>query len=737
MINRITRTLSFRQATQTMVAAAGLGVMATLVQVGLEGLPGSVTLAGPEAWAERWPETGPATAFLHRLGVNLAQTLGLGLALVAIVDTMVTRPLLRIARELAGVNPLTVGVTTIAIPPGHEADELGTLVARFNLLLGTMAVKDRDRGRQQEALAKSEERLRLAITATRSGIWDINLETNEYWWSPEFAAALGYAPDDLVPDPATWRALVHPDDLAGVLRRWTVRAQGSSRTFRMVYRMRGKSGAWMWVKDRVLIIRGADGRPRRYTGIMRDITAQKLAEDQLKHLATHDQLTNLPNRTLIQDRLERSLTATSGTGGKVAVLFLDIDRFKLINESIGHEAGDAVLRAVAERLPAAIGAANTLGRLNGDAFVAVLAGVQEPDIARCAQAMLAAMRDPFAVEDRSLQLAASIGISVFPDDAGDVATLMKHADAAVNQAKVQAGNSYQFYTAEMQDHALARLALEQDLHEAIGRSELELWYQPKVCVGSLKIIGFEALIRWPRAGGGYVPPSEFIPVAEETGLIVPIGDWVIETACRQLVLWRDSGRRPVPIAVNVSARQLKTRAVVARIAEHLAHYRLPPELLQIEITESVLLDDVDTTVAILHEIRDLGVGISIDDFGTGYSSLAYLRRLPIGTLKIDRAFIRNLPGDAEDATMTAAIIGLGRQLGLRLVAEGVETPEQLAFLRDAGCDEMQGFLFSPARPADDFAGLSHYARWLPANGSPTNGAPANSTAASVPWAATG
>ncbi len=323
------------------------------------------------------------------------------------------------------------------------------------------------------------------------------------------------------------------------------------------------------------------------------------------------------------------------------------------------------------------------------------------------------------VDEHPLQLTASLGISLFPDDAQDVATMMKHADAAVGQAKAHAGNSYRFYTATMQDQALARLGLEQNLYRAIENLELELWYQPKVCVKSLKIIGFEALIRWPRADGSFTPPSEFIPVAEETGLIIPIGNWVLDAACRQLVAWRASGRHVVPVAVNVSAKQLKTRALVDRIAGLLKDLQLLADLLQIEITESMLLDDVERTAAILREIRELGVGISIDDFGTGYSSLAYLRRLPIGTLKIDRAFIRALPDDTEDATVTAAIIGLGRQLGLRLIAEGVETPEQMAFLREAGCDEMQGFLFSPARPAEDFAGVTHYARWI----STTNSAP--------------
>ena len=682
------------------IAVAAFSVAAAMIQAGIDVVADGVVGAD----------------FIHRFTFALIPNLALGLFMVAYFNALTIRPLAQLVGDLAKINPLKGGLAQASTPNGHENDELGSLVARFNLLLGTMAVKGREHFRHQEALVKSEERLRLAITATRSGIWDHNLETNEYWWSPEFPAVLGYAPGELDSSPESWRNLVHPEDLVGILRRWEARAQGSGRTFRMVYRMRSKSGTWVWVKDRVLVIRDSEGKPVRFTGVMRDITAQKQAEDQLKHLATHDPLTNLPNRNLIQDRMEQALAGASGTSAKVAALFLDIDRFKLINESAGHEAADALLLEVSNRLrQVVIGSGNTIGRLNGDEFVVILVGVQTGDIARCAQAMLETLHAPFLVDERPLQLTASVGISLFPDDAQDVATMLKHADAAVGQAKAQVGNSYRFYTETMQDQALARLSLEQNLYRAIETSELELWYQPKVCVESLEIVGFEALIRWPLAEGGFISPDDFIPVAEETGLIIPIGNWVLETACRQLAAWQQAGRHMVPVAINVSAKQLKSRALVERIEKLLDDNHLAPEFLQIEITESVLLDNVDCTVAILQEIRDLGVTISIDDFGTGYSSLAYLRRLPIGTLKIDRAFIRDLPDDVEDATMTAAIIGLGRQLGLRLVAEGVETAEQMAFLRKAGCDEMQGFLVSPARPAEDFAGISHYARWHSAN----------------------
>ena len=575
--------ISKRLIRRIIATSITFSVVAALIQAGIDVFTNGVT----------------QTDFLHRFIFALVPNMVLALLLAALFNALTIRPLAQLVGDLARINPLKGGLVQASVPSGHEGDELGSLVARFNLLLGTMAVKGREHFRHQEALVKSEERLRLAITATRSGIWDHNLETNEYWWSPEFPAVLGYAPGEMDSSLESWRGLVHPEDLAGILRRWEGRAQGSGRTFRMVYRMRSKSGLWVWVKDRVLVIRDDDGKPVRFTGVMRDITAQKQAEDQLKHLATHDPLTNLPNRNLIQDRLEQALAGASGTGAKVAALFLDINRFKLINESAGHEAADTLLLEVGNRLRGVlIGPGNTLGRLNGDEFVVILVGVQAGDIARCAQAMLESLQVPFLVDDRPLQLTASVGISLFPDDAQDVATMMKHADAAVGQAKAQAGNSYRFYTERMQDQALARLGLEQNLYSAIEKSELKLWYQPKVCIDSLKIVGFEALIRWPQADGGFISPMDFIPVAEETGLIVPIGNWVIEAACRQLALWRESGRHQVPIAINVSAKQLKCRALVERINKLLNDYHLAPELLQIEITESVLLDNVERTIAI-------------------------------------------------------------------------------------------------------------------------------------------
>ncbi len=360
--------LSNRQMRHIMVAAFILGVAAALAQAGLGGDTNEVSGAG----------------LLHRFGLALIPSLAATLLMVALFNRTMIRPLARLVDDLARLNPLKGGLVQASIPSGHENDALGSLVARFNLLLGTMAVKGREHSRHQAALAKSEERLRLAITATRSGVWDHNLETNEYWWSPEFPAVLGYAAGELISSPESWRELVHPEDLAGILRRWEARAQGGGRTFRMVYRMRSKSGTWLWVKDRVLIIRDGESRPIRYTGVMRDITAQKQTEDQLKHLATHDPLTNLPNRNLIQDRLEQALAGASEAGTNVAALFLDLDRFKLINESSGHETGDALLLAVSERLREVVGgSANTLGRLNGDEFVVILAGVR-PERSRAA-----------------------------------------------------------------------------------------------------------------------------------------------------------------------------------------------------------------------------------------------------------------------------------------------------------------------------------------------------------------
>jgi len=420
------------------------------------------------------------------------------------------------------------------------------------------------------------------------------------------------------------------------------------------------------------------------------------------HLATHDPLTGLPNRQLLFDRLAHGLAAARRYGHRLAVLFLDMDRFKTINDTLGHSAGDLLLRGVGERLERCVRRSDTVARIGGDEFSVVLDPIQQPqDAARAAQAILDRLCLPYKVDGRDLYLAPSLGIAVYPDAGSDPEALLRHADQAMYQAKEEGGGQYQFFAATDHTRVLERLSLEVGLRGALAREEFALYYQPLVSLESGEVTGIEALIRWRHPHRGLIAPDDFIPFAEEIGLIVPIGDWVLRTACAQALAWQRAGLRPVPVAVNLSLRQFRQQGLVPGVARVLREAGLDPALLELEVTESRILEDPAAAFAKLRELKDLGLRIAIDDFGTGHSSLAYLKEIPADTLKIDRSFVQDITGRPRDAAITATIISLGRSLGVRVVAEGVETEEQRTFLRAHRCGEMQGFLFARPGPADD------------------------------------
>ncbi|MHA7684054.1 putative bifunctional diguanylate cyclase/phosphodiesterase [Cupriavidus sp. PET2-C1] len=431
------------------------------------------------------------------------------------------------------------------------------------------------------------------------------------------------------------------------------------------------------------------------------------ANQELTYLALHDNLTKLPNRLLLEDRLEQAIQGATREKSRFALMFMDLDGFKAVNDAYGHPIGDQLLVEVARRIGANVRSQDTIARLGGDEFV-LLASVSEPaDAATLAEKVLSAIREPFQVAGRELRVSSSIGIAMYPGDGERQHDLLTNADAAMYHAKALGRNTICFFEASMNANVHEQLQLVQDMRMALERRELILQYQPKLTAPSGPIVGVEALVRWMHPTRGLIAPDQFIPLAEKTGLIVPIGDWILDEACRQMRAWRNEGRPEWTMAVNLSALQFRHASLIATVRDTLARHALEPRCLTLEVTESTAMRDADASLQILQQLHDMGVRISIDDFGTGYSSLLYLKRLPASELKIDRGFIRDLSRDTEDAAIVSAIVALGRTLNLNIVAEGVETAKQQEFLTRLGCDSLQGFLLGrPMSAANLIASLS-------------------------------
>ncbi|HEY0848199.1 MAG TPA: EAL domain-containing protein [Noviherbaspirillum sp.] len=450
----------------------------------------------------------------------------------------------------------------------------------------------------------------------------------------------------------------------------------------------------------------SEGVFKGYRGVSREITDQKLAEERIHHLATHDALTGLPNRTMFSHLLVNAISSAQRLRRNIAVLFIDLDRFKFINDTLGHDAGDKLLKEVATRFKKALRASDVVARLGGDEFVVLVQDVNDDaHAAAVARKVLATAIKPFMLSGRECRVTASIGISMYPRDGDDEHWLMKNADIAMYFAKEEGKNNYQFYSPDIRSQSIERLVMENNLRYALERNELTLHYQAKRELVSGEITGVEALLRWDNDELGAVSPVQFIPVAEETGMIIPIGKWVLRTACEQNMAWQRKGLPPVRMAVNLSVRQFADEHLVADIEAILRETGMAPELLELEITEGMVVHNPEHALKLLSAIKALGVRLAIDDFGTGYSSLGQLKHFPIDTLKVDRSFIRDIATNAGDKAITEAIIAMGKTLNLTVVAEGVETVEQEAFLREQACDEMQGFYFSKPVSADDFAAL--------------------------------
>jgi len=463
---------------------------------------------------------------------------------------------------------------------------------------------------------------------------------------------------------------------------------------------RRKSGElypeWLAITE----VRNKAGELTHRVGIFSDIAERKASEEQIRHLAQHDLLTRLPNRLLLTDRVEMALARSERNGAHVALLFIDLDRFKLVNDSLGHETGDQVLQIVAERLSGALRLSDTVSRQGGDEFIVLLTEVEEvEDVGRVAAKLLAEIARPCRIGGHELVLSASIGIVTAPENGRDMTTLLRNADAAMYAAKAAGRNRYQFFSEEMNARTLERLELERELRFALERDELFLVYQPQVDLASGRVTGVEALARWRHRDLGFVPPARFIPVAEESGLILALGEWVLRAACRQRAAWKRRGVLDVPVAVNVAPHQFRQSGFLETVLRIVEEEGLAAEDVELEVTESAVMSGADAMVGRLTELSRHGLRLAIDDFGTGYSSLSYLRRFPIHRLKIDRSFVQDLPHDPGAAAIASAIVGMGHSLGLSVLAEGVETPEQADFLREVRCQDAQGYLFcAPAEP---------------------------------------
>ena len=467
----------------------------------------------------------------------------------------------------------------------------------------------------------------------------------------------------------------------------------------------------------------AENLETRTAELLEEITERKRAEETIRHRAYHDALTGLPNRALFTDRLTVARAQARRTGQMLAVMFLDLDRLKVVNDTAGHPEGDGLLKSVAQQLEGLVREGDTVARVGGDEFTVLLPGITRVDSAvEVAERILKALRRTWALGGHEFHVTASIGITVYPTDGDDPETLLRNADIAMYRAKEEGGNGYQLYTPAMKSRITERLALENGLRKGLERGEFVVYYQPQVNIRTGKIVGAEALVRWQQPERGLTLPMEFIPVAEESGLIVPLGEWVLRAACAQNKAWQKAGLPPIRVAVNLSARQFQRRDLTETVAHVLEETGLEPRYLELEITESAAIQDVDFTVAMLGRLQEMGIQIAIDDFGTGHSSLGYLKRFPIDVLKIDRSFVHDLTGDPGAAEIATTIIAMAHNLKLKVIAEGVETQEQLAFLRQQRCDEMQGFLFSKPAPAEDFVKVLRQARPLPPN-TPSRAAP--------------
>jgi len=550
--------------------------------------------------------------------------------------------------------------------------------------------------RDREALQQSEENYRSLVASLPDVVWVTDEAGQGVFVSPNCREITGFTPEEICRQ-GFWTNRVHPDDLPRVEAAYRALFE-EGRAIDAEYRFLRRDGQWIWLHSRAVNTYERDGKRYR-NGLLSDITARKRMEQKLAYQATHDLLTGLANRAVFEDRLGQTLARARRKGGMAALLYVDLDRFQRINETLGHLAGDSLIQFAAGRLAGCLRESETLSRSGGDRFMLILEIGEPRDAAQVADRVLETLSAPFVVKGNEVFLSASIGIAVYPRDGEDLAGLQRAADGALYAAKRQGKRRVQMSTPELSRAASRRLAVETELHYALERGELSLHYQPQFDLASNRVAGLEALVRWHNPKFGQVPASVLIPIAEESGLIVPIGAYVLREACRQGRSWRDAGYGPMHVAVNTSAVQFARGGWAQTVSDTLAETGLEPQGLDVEVTESVIMQDIQESARQLKQLKELGVSVSLDDFGTGYSSLSYLEALPIDNLKIDRKFVQRMHGSDNSSRLVESIVGLAHSMGMRAVAEGVETGEQLAQLRAMGCDRAQSFMLGGPAPA--------------------------------------
>ena len=589
-------------------------------------------------------------------------------------------------------------------------------LARLGVARAVSVVKKRLRGRglaaralreSQEALWEQGENLGFLVRHVPVVVYKAETGQHGRWLyvSPQIEGLLGYTPAEWLADPKLWWERIHPDDRDQVLAdEEAILVSAGTKSEAAQYRMVTRDGRTIWVSDDASVIKNGSGASLYWSGILSDITDRKVLEEQLKHQAFHDPLTGLANRALFVDRVEHALARGERDGMRVAVLFVDLDDFKTINDSLGHNGGDEVLVAVAGRLRECFRPGDTFARFGGDEFAILVEDTSLSNATSVAYRIVDALGEPFSIGGREVMIHASVGIEFAEAQGTRTDELLRNADVAMYVAKGKGKARYQLFEPSMHTAALRRLEIKADLRRAVEKDEFVLHYQPIVSLNGGALLGMEALVRWNHPERGLLPPLDFISVAEQSGLITPLGRWVLREACRQATKWPLSNPS-ISLSVNVSTTQFQQPGLVEDVANALWDSGLDPSILTLEITESVLVHDTDAVIEKLHRLKDFGVKVAIDDFGTGYSSLGYLKRFPIDILKIDKSFIDGVGNGAEEAAIAQAIIKLGESLGLEVVAEGIELPEQIDALQLLRCERGQGFFFSAPVDAETMGGL--------------------------------